>query len=204
MNCQIQLDPNYFTCLPNGISPWGQQREVMQLAYEEGIGLLGGLKQQPWGQSKKREAPMAFMSFSVDSNKKERVPLFELGCQNKTSPLHGLVECSYKVFQSQQERLDYYRYVSTFKFIFSPHGVGLDCFRTYEALYLGCYIIVKTSSLDVLYQDLPVLIVQEWSDITKELLDETYEKFQAREFDYTKLYRQYWNTRFRSDFLAPS
>ena len=145
---------------------------------------------------------MALISFNTASNNDERMPLFELGCKNETSSnLHGLAECTYNGrMDGKLEQLEFYRHVSTFKFVFSPHGAGLDCYRTYEALYLGCYPIVKKSSLDVLYENLPVLIVTEWSDITKEQLDETYENFQAREFDYTKLYRQYWHDRFRSHF----
>jgi hypothetical protein len=178
----------------------------MQLAFEEGVGLVGGglksKQQQRRNQSKKRESPMALISFNTDSNKEERMPLFELGCKNETSSsLHGLTECTYNArMNGKLEQLEFYRHVSTFKFVFSPHGAGLDCYRTYEALYLGCYPIVKTSSLDVLYKDLPVLIVGEWDDISKDLLDETYEEFQAREFDFTKLYRRYWHDRFRSHF----
>ena len=45
-----------------------------------------------------------------------------------------------------------------YKFILSPPGAGFDCHRTWEALYLGAIPIVKTSSLDPLYKDLPVVI----------------------------------------------
>lgn len=58
-----------------------------------------------------------------------------------------------------------------FKYILSPHGNGLDCHRTWEALVLGCIPIMKTSPLDPMFTDLPVLIVNEWSDVTQELLD---------------------------------
>jgi hypothetical protein len=174
MNCQIQLDPDYFTCLPNGISQWNHQREAMQLAFEEGVGLVGGgLKQQRRrSQSKKRESPMALISFDTGTNIIERMPLFELGCKNETSSsLHDLAECIYNgKMDGKLEQLEFYRFVSTFKFVFSPHGAGLDCYRTYEALYLGCYPIVKKSSLDVLYENLPVLIVGEWDDITRNCL----------------------------------
>lgn len=200
MNCQISIIPGHFTCLPNGISQWGQQREAMQSAFEKGIGLFGGLKQN-LNQTKK-EVPMALMAFHVGSNKEEREPLMKLGCdETMSSSLKGLVECSYTGLQGKDQLLEFYRYVSTFKFIFSPHGVGLDCFRTYETLYLGSYPIVKTSSLDQLYDGLPVLIVRQWTDVTKVLLDETFRKFQSMDFDYSKLYRQYWHGRFRSHFL---
>ena len=55
-------------------------------------------------------------------------------------------------------------------FVISPLGHGMDCHRTWEALILDCIVIVQTSHLDSLYADLPVLIVDEWSDITESLL----------------------------------
>lgn len=57
-----------------------------------------------------------------------------------------------------------------FRFSASPHGRGLDCHRTWEDLILGCIVIVKTSPLDSLYEDLPVVIVQDWHDVTEENL----------------------------------
>ena len=58
-----------------------------------------------------------------------------------------------------------------YEFVVSPHGGGLDCHRTWEALALGCYPIVKSSSIDPLFEGLPVLIVKEWSDVTQERLE---------------------------------
>ena len=49
---------------------------------------------------------------------------------------------------------------TTFSFVLSPHGGGYDCHRTWEALLLGCIVIVKTSKIDSMYDDLPVLIVK--------------------------------------------
>jgi hypothetical protein len=51
-----------------------------------------------------------------------------------------------------------------YAFVISPHGNGLDCHRTWEALCLGCIVIVKKSPIDTLYTDLPVLIIDNWSD----------------------------------------
>ena len=66
-------------------------------------------------------------------------------------------------------------------FVISPHGNGLDCHRTWEALLLGCIPIVKTSNLDTLYIDLPVLIVQQWSDISENLLKNTIYEFKNKQ-----------------------
>ena len=43
-----------------------------------------------------------------------------------------------------------------------------------------------------LFEDLPVLIVNEWTEITRELLDETIQSFKTKEFKYEKLTLTYW------------
>ena len=79
-----------------------------------------------------------------------------------------------------------------FSFVLSPAGGGPDCHRTWEALCLGCIPIVKTCGLDPLYEGLPVLIVQNWSDITPELLASTEKSFSEKKFDLEKLTLAYW------------
>jgi hypothetical protein len=82
------------------------------------------------------------------------------------------------------------------KFVISPHGQGLDCMRTWEALWMGTIPIVKTSTLDPLYVGLPVVVVQDWTDVTKEFLDQQYDEIQAKlvagRYQLEKLYFSYW------------
>lgn len=79
-----------------------------------------------------------------------------------------------------------------YAFVISPRGNGLDCHRTWEALILGCIVIVKKGPLDSLYTDLPVLIVNDWDEVNQELLDSTIEKFKHMDFNYEKLEVNYW------------
>lgn len=67
-------------------------------------------------------------------------------------------------------RPDLWEKKGEYAFSVSPHGNGLDCHRTWESLVLGCIVIVKNSVLDILYEGLPVIIVQDWSEITEENL----------------------------------
>jgi len=79
-----------------------------------------------------------------------------------------------------------------YAFVISPHGNGLDCHRQWEALCLGCIPIVKTSSIDAVYEKLPVLIVKDWSEVTQALLDSTVEEFSKKEFEMDRLLLSYW------------
>jgi hypothetical protein len=84
---------------------------------------------------------------------------------------------------------------SQFPFVISPHGNGYDCHRTWEALCLGCIPIVKTSILDPMYEELPVLIVNSWSDVTLDLLQNTIAKYKMQKFNYDKLLLSYWTSK---------
>jgi hypothetical protein len=82
-----------------------------------------------------------------------------------------------------------------YAFVVSPRGNGYDTIRTWEALMLGCIVIIRRyehSGLNVLFENLPVLIVDNWRDITRELLDQTIIEFSTRVFQYEKLSMKYW------------
>ena len=91
------------------------------------------------------------------------------------------------------------------KFVLSPAGYGPDCYRTWEALLVGSIPIVKKSQLDPLFEGLPVLIVDSWSDITEEFLHKKYEEITARQYDIKRLYTEYWFAKIKAvkeEFLA--
>lgn len=59
----------------------------------------------------------------------------------------------------------YRRLLQIYQFVASPRGNGLDCHRTWEALYLGVIPIVTTSPLDALYTNYPIWIVEDWQEL---------------------------------------
>lgn len=82
--------------------------------------------------------------------------------------------------------------MSTYMFVLSPFGNGMDCHRTWEALCLGCIPIVKAPNFKKMFENLPVLIVDNWSEVNKELLLKTITEFKQRTFNYEKLSLKYW------------
>jgi hypothetical protein len=90
------------------------------------------------------------------------------------------------------KRLISWKKQSNYAFVISPHGGGYDCHRTWEALLLGCIVIVKKSKIDKLYEELPVLIVDKWSDVNIDLLKKTIIDFKNKKFNYDKLNLSYW------------
>jgi hypothetical protein len=68
--------------------------------------------------------------------------------------------------QNKLKRIELWREKTRYAFVVSPHGNGLDCHRTWESLVLGNIVIVKRSSIDALYEGLPVVIVDDWREIS--------------------------------------
>ena len=93
-------------------------------------------------------------------------------------------------------RLTTWNKQTKFAFVICPHGGGIDCHRNWEALCLGCIPIVKKSPIDSLYNDLPILIVKDWQDITIELLQDTIIQFRSKiennKFNMEKIRLDYW------------
>jgi len=80
--------------------------------------------------------------------------------------------------------------VTNYKFIISPHGNGLDCHRTYEAMFLGSIPIVRTSPLDIIYKDMPIIILKDWHLININKLIEESKTIIAKSRE--KLFLKYW------------
>lgn len=96
----------------------------------------------------------------------------------------------------------YIKNLSSFKFCMSPPGRGIDTHRTWEALMVGTIPIVFSTTLDPLFKDLPVLIIQnteELKTITPEFLENKYKEFQNKTYNFDALYEPYWTQKINSD-----
>ena len=94
------------------------------------------------------------------------------------------------------KRLNTWVNQSKYAFVISPHGGGLDCHRTWEALCLGCIPIIKKSPISYLFEDLPVLIVENWEDISEKLLHSIIQDFKNKKYNFEKLKLSYWTKQF--------
>jgi len=87
---------------------------------------------------------------------------------------------------------DYLIDVASSKFVLSPRGTGEDCYRTWEALLMGSIPIVKSSAINSLFEDLPVVIVNEWSEATEDFLNKKYGEMSSKSYKMEKIYAAYW------------
>ncbi|KAJ3355728.1 hypothetical protein HDU83_002733 [Entophlyctis luteolus] len=195
MNCDGIIAPDKMTCIPIGIKQWDDQKASMQKAYEAGLGLDRGLIWRNTARSGLNDKPV-LVSFSIESNFDVRQPVYDLFCDAKsTHPAAHLMNCQF----GKMSQVDFHtKLVAKSRFVISPHGNGLDCYRTYEALFFNVIPIVKTSSLDSIYENLPVLILKNWEDLTEQLLLETEIRFSAIPWDFRKLYADFWYHKVRA------
>lgn len=91
--------------------------------------------------------------------------------EDRTSIFKQLLPAQIMDYSERMKRTDLWKTKGQYAFSISPHGNGLDCHRTWEDLYLGCIVVVKTSPLDPMYQGLPVVIVQDWTEVTKDNME---------------------------------
>lgn len=70
----------------------------------------------------------------------------------------------------QIKRSDYWRVILGNKYVISPFGKGIDCHRTWEAMALGSVPIVKRSSISDLFDGLDIIQVNNWNEVTDQML----------------------------------
>ncbi len=111
----------------------------------------------------------------------------------------------FSVMGPKRSFLDFMRDMAHYQFVASPTGDMDDCHRHWEALLAGCVPILYSTPMDELFDDLPVIIVKDYNDLTTEFLNNKYEEFHHKKFNLEKLYMQYWVDKIydcRDKFLA--
>lgn len=94
--------------------------------------------------------------------------------------------------QDPRPPVEYLQELMRSKFTISPRGNGIDCCRVWESLLLGTIPVLKTTALDHLYQDLPVVIVDDWKEVTQEFLEKKYDEMAKKDYNFDKCYADYW------------
>ncbi len=88
-------------------------------------------------------------SFDIRTNIKERRYCIEQTC----------IEPSAK-----RPLPEYFEQLASAYFCISPHGNGVDCYRTWQALYLRTIPVVTRSVLTEQHPDLPMIVLDDWSE----------------------------------------
>jgi hypothetical protein len=97
--------------------------------------------------------------------------------------------------------LNYYKKILASKFMICPRGCGIDTYRMWDCIYLGCIPIVEKYEGYKEYHDLPILFINHWSEIgnmTSNFLEYKWQEMLNIDYNYDKLSLTYWENIIRS------
>eukprot|EP00271_Cylindrocystis_brebissonii_P012329 TRINITY_DN3069_c0_g1_i1.p1 TRINITY_DN3069_c0_g1~~TRINITY_DN3069_c0_g1_i1.p1 ORF type:complete len:484 (-),score=2.40 TRINITY_DN3069_c0_g1_i1:43-1494(-) len=187
MNCDRILNKTRFSCFPNGLNQW----DNFAKSYESLHAALEGPKNKTL-DSKSFNSTL-LVSFFHDKSPRRDVWMYFCDPEIANPELQSLSYCHYDPKMTVDE---YVSLVASSKFVVSPIGLGVDGYRTYEALYMGSIPIVLTSALDHLFEKLPILIVDNWTSLNETFLANSYDRISTTMWDMRPLYFKYWNDQF--------
>jgi len=97
---------------------------------------------------------------------------------------------------SQSEYASWLDDVAHHHYVLCPKGNGLDTHRLWETLYLGRIPIVKMDTNNTYYEQLPILFVNDWTEVTEQLLRDNIDRFSiAENFNINELKFSWWKER---------
>jgi hypothetical protein len=117
-------------------------------------------------RTKVQKSNLLYMNFSINTN-----PLKRTECYNTFK------NCNWITNKNNISKEEFMNDILYSKYVLSPEGTGIDCHRIYEAIICGTIPIVKKTGtvMDKFYEKLPLLLVDDWNEITEEFLLKSYE-----------------------------
>ena len=135
----------------------------------------------------KLKSDLLYFNFTLNTTKN---PMY-IEHKNIRDNIHKRLITRFK-WNNNEDFEEYIKTLSRYKFCLAPPGRGIDTHRCWEALMVGTIPIVESSTVNSLYINLPVLIVNDWTNITENYLNKVYSNFKNRKYDFYKLYSYYW------------
>lgn len=100
--------------------------------------------------------------------------------------------CSWITNASRVPPRQYLEEMARHRFIISPPGHGPDCYRHWEAMYLGSIPVVERSVSMNCFADFPIILVDNWDQVTPEFLNGKAGEISVRKFDRLRLFFEFW------------
>jgi hypothetical protein len=135
--------------------------------------------------NKKEIKNLVYLNFSIWTYPQEREKVINLySTKNWVTYEDSII--------SNEGRANFLNNVNNHKFVFATRGNGIDTHRLWETLYLRTIPIVKRCIGMEDFNDLPILFIENWEDITEDYLNEQYEIIMNKTYNLEKLDVNYW------------
>ena len=190
-NSAIGIDLNHLQFLDNrGVEYWYAQNA--NIRHEKLISIPLGLANKRWEhgniidiekvmKSHTDKQHMVYMNFDIKTNSDERLRVHDL-----------FAEEDFVYSAPKKPFVDYLKDLKSSKFSLSPQGMGVDCHRIWESILVGTIPIVKDCQNISFYKDMPILVVDDWNDVSQTFLEKEYEKIRS-DWNDSKLFLDYWS-----------
>lgn len=121
------------------------------------------------------------LSKKLQNGKVQKIARVVIALNFSTNPL-ARFNC-YKAFWQKPITKELQSFISSnlyrktilpYQFIASPSGNGVDCHRTWEAIYLGIVPLLEDNAMNRFFEslNLPLVIVSNWQDFAQKTVDE--------------------------------
>lgn len=195
-NCDTNVDESFK--IPSNVKKWFTQNVDVRDPKIESLPI--GLENDKWfkaiGKKDKmrkklreirKHKNLVYLNVNVNTNPAERVPVYQF-LQDKSwvTVERGV---NGKGFDG------YIDNVYNHKYVVCPRGNGIDTHRLWETLYMGSVPIVKRDINNWYYNALPILYVNDWSDITEELLHDMWGLYDGGDYNKKILEFSYWKNK---------
>ena len=146
-------------------------------------------------QRSKKQNPtkLIYMNFSLWTNPQARSHCYNTfkNCSWVTNDCsHSVVQENYSIWLEQV--LDHH-------YVLCPRGNGIDTHRLWETLYAGRIPVVLKEHNTKYYENLPILFVDDWSDLNIDFLNDRIEYFSdSSNFNMQMLKFSWWENIIRS------
>lgn len=198
-NSDITYNENIISLIPNNvIRVWCQNYNGFENDKIKPLPI--GLERKRWFPEQRKQS---IIEENINITKINRIEKVYMNFDPNTNPIRR----SWFDYLNDKNFVDnemigngsgYSNYVSkltSYKFVVSPPGNGIDCHRNWECLYMGAIPIIQKSNFsNHIFSDMPVLLVDSYTDINAELLN-NYKK--SGNLD--KLNCEYWINKIKSD-----
>jgi hypothetical protein len=131
--------------------------------------------------SRMEKSILLYMNFELNTNMEKRTI-----CMNHFIGYPWVVKEGF-LKKDALPLFEFYKKMAQSKFVLSPEGTGIDCHRIYEAIYLNAIPIIKRigkPTMDAFYSKLPLLMIEDWSEITDVFLETNYDRLYGKLVDW--------------------